>query len=102
MHFTSIVLGVVFTIAGFLFACGKLHIHLSNWKNMPDEEKEKIDIVPLCHNVGAIITLSGLIFLLKGLWADFTGSWFTITMVVWFIVAALDLLYIEKSRRYQK
>ena len=65
-------------------------------------KKEKIDIVPLCHNVGAIITLSGLIFLLNGLWADFTGSWFTITMVVWFIVAALDLLYIEKSHRYQK
>ena len=71
MQFTSIVLGIVFTVAGFLFACGKLHIHLSNWKNMPEEEKESIDIVPLCHNVGAIITLSGLIFLAKGVWIGF-------------------------------
>lgn len=102
MQFTSIVLGIVFTVAGFLFACGKLHIHLSNWKNMPEEEKESIDIVPLCHNVWAIITLSGLIFLAKGVWIGFTSTLFTLTMIAWFVVAALDLLYIEKSRRYQK
>lgn len=69
---------------------------------MPSEEKEKIDIVPLCRNVGVIIMLSGVIFLLKGLWSGFTESWFTLTMVAWFMVAGADLLYIEKSRRYQK
>ncbi|WP_296924989.1 DUF3784 domain-containing protein [uncultured Megasphaera sp.] len=102
MHVASIFLGVFFLLAGVLFACGKVHIHLSNWKNMPSEEKEKIDIVPLCRNVGAIIMLSGVIFLIKGLWSGFTGHWFTLTMVAWFMVAGADLLYIEKSRRYQK
>ena len=64
---------------------------------MPEEEKESIDIVPLCHNVGAIITLSGLIFLAKGVWIGFTSTLFTLTMIAWFVVAALDLLYIEKK-----
>lgn len=102
MHVASIFLGVLFMMAGLLFVCGKIHIHLSNWKNMPSEEKEKIDIVPLCRNVGAVIMLSGVIFMIKGLWSGFTGSWFTLTMVAWFMAAGADLLYIEKSRRYQK
>ena len=42
MDYTCIFFGVLFTIAGFVFACGKGHIHLSAWKNMPQEEKEKI------------------------------------------------------------
>ena len=45
MDYTCIFFGVLFTIAGFVFACGKGHIHLSAWKNMPQEEKEKIKIV---------------------------------------------------------
>ena len=42
MNVTCIFFGVIFTIAGFMFACGKGHIHLSSWKNMTQEEKEKI------------------------------------------------------------
>lgn len=41
MDFTCIFFGILFTIAGFVFACGKGHIHLSEWKNMPQEEKDK-------------------------------------------------------------
>ena len=62
-----IIFGVLFTIAGFLFACGKGHVHLKEWKNMSIEEREKIDIKPLCRNIGEVIMLNGLIFLLKGL-----------------------------------
>ena len=32
---------------------------------MTQEEKEKIKIVPLCRNIGEVIALNGLIFLLK-------------------------------------
>ena len=42
MNLTCIFFGIIFTIVGFMFACGKGHIHLSSWKNMPQEEKEKI------------------------------------------------------------
>ena len=76
MNVTCIFFGVIFTIAGFMFACGKGHIHLSSWKNMTQEEKEKIKIVPLCRNIGEVIALNGLIFLLKGLWPGFENHWF--------------------------
>ena len=42
MNVTCIFFGIIFTIAGFMFACGEGHIHFSSWKNMPQEEKEKI------------------------------------------------------------
>ena len=63
MDFTCIFFGVLFTVAGFVFACGKGHTHLSAWKNMPQPEKDKIKIRPLCRNIGEVIALNGIIFL---------------------------------------
>ena len=100
MNFTCIFFGILFMAAGLLFATGKLHIHLSAWKQMPDEEKDKIRIHPLCLNIGEVIMLNGLIFLLKGLFAGFTSNWFTIAMVAWMIVAGFDVWYIAKSKKY--
>ena len=102
MNLTCIFFGIIFTIAGFMFACGKGHIHFSSWKNMPQEEKEKIKIVPLCRNIGEVIALNGLIFLLKGLCLGFENHWFVTVMIAWFIVAGFDLWYIENSDRYYK
>ena len=102
MNLTCIFFGTIFTIAGFMFACGKGHIHFSSWKNMPKEEKEKIKIVPLCCNIGEVIALNGLIFLLKGLCPDFENHWFVTAMIAWLIVAGFDLWYIENSDRYYK
>ena len=102
MNVTCIFFGFVFTIAGIAFACGKGHIHFSFWKNMSQAEKEKIRIVPLCRNIGKIIALSGIIFLIKGLWSGFENNWFVTAMIAWFIVAGSDLWYIEKSNRYYK
>ena len=49
MDFTCIFFGILFTLAGFWLAFGKGYRHLSLWKNMPQEEKDKINIVPLCR-----------------------------------------------------
>ena len=97
LNCTSIILGIIFTAAGFLFASGKLHVHLTSWKNMSPKEKEKLDIMPLCRNIGEVIMLNGLIFLMRGLWADFSEHWFTAAIIAWFLVAGVDLLYIEKA-----
>ena len=51
MDFTCIFFGILFTLVGFWLAFGKGYRHLSLWKNMPQEEKDKINIVPLCRNV---------------------------------------------------
>ena len=102
MDFICIFFGILFTIAGFMFFFGKAHIHLSAWKNMPQEEKNKIKILPLCRNIGEVIILSGIIFLMKGLWADFSNQWFVGSMVAWLMVSGLDVWYITKSERYKQ
>lgn len=102
MDFICVFLGILFTIVGFLFLFGKAHIHLSAWKNMPQEEKEQIQILPLCRNIGGVIILSGIIFLLKGLWVDFSNHWFMGSMVAWLVVAGLDVWYMTKSQRYKQ
>ena len=53
-------------------------------------------------NIGEIIALNGIIFLLKGLWAGFSDHWFVGAMVAWMIIAGFDVWYIEKSQRYRK
>ena len=92
MDFTCIFFGILFTLVGFWLAFGKGYRHLSLWKNMPQEEKDKINIVPLCRNVGEIIALNGIIFLMNG---------FVFAIIAWLIVAGFDVWYIEKSVRYR-
>lgn len=101
MNVTCIVFGTLFCIAGIVFACGKGHIHLSAWKAMPSEEREKIKIGPLCRNVGEVIALSGIIFLSKGLWSGFSEHWFVCAMIAWLVVAGFDVWHIGKSSRYR-
>ena len=102
MDFICVFLGILFTIVGFLFFFGKAHIHLSAWKNMPQEEKKQIQILPLCRNIGGVIILSGIIFLLKGLWVEFSNHWFMGFMVAWLVIAGLYVWYITKSQRYKQ
>ena len=102
MDFICVFLGILFTTVGFLFFFGKAHIHFSAWKNMPQEEKEQIQILPLCRNIGGVIILSGIIFLLKGLWVDFSNHWFMGSMVAWLVVAGLDVWYMTKRQRYKQ
>ena len=102
MDYTCIFFGILFTVTGILFFAGKLHNHIHAWKNMPEEEKKKVRIVPLYRNIGEIIGLSGVIFLVKGFWPGFKNHWFTVSMVAWLIIAGLDFWYIQKSSRYQE
>lgn len=102
MNLTCIIFGIFFFIGGILFACGKVHIHTSAWKSMPPKEKEKIKIKPLCLNIGEVIALSGIIFLMKGLLPGFSEHWFIWSMIAWFVIAGFDVWYIGKSNRYRK
>ena len=97
----AIFFGALFVVTGLLFAAGKLHGRLKLWQQLPEEEKKKINIVPLCRNIGEVILLSGLLLLLDGVWPDFQSHWFTGAMVAWLIVAGLDVWFITKSSRYQ-
>lgn len=100
MDYICIFFGAVFLIAGIMFASGKGYINSSAFKNMSQKDKEKIKIVPLCRNIGGMIALSGIIFLIKGFWTGFSKRGFMCTMILWLIAAGLDVWYISKSDRY--
>ena len=100
MNIVCVLYGILFSGAGVLFATGKLHGYISAWKQMPEDEKEKIRIEPLCRNIGEVIGLSGILFLLKGLCPGFQDHWFAGAMIAWLIVAGFDVFYIERSNRY--
>ncbi len=102
MDFTCVFFGIIFTIAGIIFAFSKMYTRLNGWKYISQEEKEKIDIEPLCKNIGGMITLNGVIFLIKGFVEGFGNSVFVWAMIAWLVIAGLDVWYISKSKRYIK
>ena len=102
MDIVSIIFGLAFCVAGALFAAGRLHIYLQAWKRMSPEEKEQIRIGPLSRNIGEMIGLAGIIFLINGLWPGFQDHWFAGAMVAWLVISGIDLWVIEKSHRYEK
>ena len=65
MNGACLFLGILFLAAGIYFYSGKAVNHITAWKTMPEEEKRKIHIRPLCRNVGMMIATSGIIFLLR-------------------------------------
>ena len=101
MNITCIFFGIIFLGAGGMFAAGMLHEHISAWRNMPNEEKNKIKIIPLCRNIGGMIALSGVIFLINGLCQGFRDHLFVISMVAWLILSGADLFLIEKKHWYE-
>ena len=101
MNFTCIMFGIIFLITGILFAAGKLHKHITAWKNMPGDEKRRIRILPLCRNIGMVISLSGVIFLINGFWQGFRDHLFVISMIAWLLLAGVDLFFIEKKHWYE-
>ena len=102
MDLTCLVFGVLFTSAGLLFRRGKLHVRLAAWQAMPEEEREKLDVGGLCRNIGGMIALCGLIFLLAGLVPHFEEKFFVWSMVLWLILSGADLYWIEKRGKYYR
>ena len=51
MNGACLFLGILFLAAGIYFYSGKAVNHITAWKTMPEEEKRKIHIRPLCRNV---------------------------------------------------
>ncbi len=96
-----LVLGVVIIVFGILTATGWLLPHLSSWKAIDAKEKEKIRVAPLCHNIGAMMGVAGVIFILYALITPYTQTAFTLTIGAWFVVAIVDIVYIAKSKRYR-
>lgn len=102
MDFTCLFFGIVFLLIGILFAYGKLHTHIKAWTAMPEDEKEKINIRPLCMNIGSMISLCGDVFLAAGLFPFFRSRLFVRCMIFWMIAAGIDAYFIGKNGRYRR
>ncbi len=100
MNITCIIFGVVFLAVGFLFFIGKAHEHIDGYKKMSEEEKSRIQIMPLCKNAGIVIGLAGIGFVIAGTVPIFADKIFIWYMILWFIGTGLDIRYISKSKRY--
>lgn len=97
MNLTCLVFGILFIISGILFFFGKLHSRITAWQNMSEAEKVKIPIVKLCRNIGTMISLCGVIFLISGLVPYFKEYLFIWFMIGWLLISGLDVFLIEKQ-----
>ena len=101
MKITCLCIGILFLGIGFLFANGKLWTYMDMKYAITKEEKAFIQVEKLYQNIGFMIASSGVIFVLNGVWDAFSKQGFTIAMVIWLLLATLDLLYIEKRKQSQ-
>lgn len=67
---------------------------------MTQEEKDAIPMHVLGHNIGTIISLCGLIFIINGIFEKYNRHFFIPSMVIWLVIAGVDVFYIGKSKKY--
>ncbi len=96
----SVIVGVVVLCFGVLFLTGRALPLFRSWRQMPEQEKAGIRVDRLNRNLGAVIIICGLIFLICGVMPDVPGTTFSIAMVVWIALAIADAVFISKSKRY--
>jgi len=82
MDYMCMVLGILFMAGDIIFAFGKIYKYVSAWQKMSDEEKSKIKIKPLCQNIGGMIVLNGITFVLKGCCTGFSDQIFSVAIII--------------------
>lgn len=101
MNITCIIFGILFIAAGIMFFIGKAHEHIESYSRMSEAEKANIKIEPLCRNIGIVIGLAGIGFLIAGVVSIFASKLFIWYMIAWFVGAGFDARFISKSNHYK-
>ncbi len=100
MNLLCLVLGIIICVIGVVFIAGKGHSRLAAWRSMSPAEQARILIGPLSRNIGAMIMLCGIIFLIAAFNEAFKDHVFMWAMIVWFVAAGLDVFFIGRGGRY--
>ncbi|MCD8294494.1 MAG: DUF3784 domain-containing protein [Clostridia bacterium] len=100
ISWACLAVGIVILVIGAVTFAGRFHTLFKDWKRMPEEEKRKIHIKPLCHNIGAAIMVCGALILAAAFSSFFLQKMFSWFMLGWFILAAADIWFISRSKRY--
>ncbi|MCL1835685.1 MAG: DUF3784 domain-containing protein [Oscillospiraceae bacterium] len=89
-------------VVGVAFLTGKAPVFIKAYRLMPEEEKEKINIKPLCRNLSAAFLIAAAIFGAAGYSEVFRLIYFKWAVVGWLALCCADIAYIGKSKRYIK
>lgn len=68
---------------------------------MTPNERSKVNIKPLCRNVGGVISLAGIILIVAGLWEFFLSEVFLWAMIAWIVVVIFDFAFLMKNKSFQ-
>lgn len=69
---------------------------------MSPEQRSKVNIKPLCRNIGTAISIVGVILIVAGLWEFFLSEIFLWAMLAWAVYVVIDFCYIMKNNSFQK
>ncbi len=100
MNWACLFVGIIILCVGAVTFAGKFHTLFKEWRSMPEDEKRKIHIKPLCHNIGAAIMVCGAVILCAAFSSFFLQKMFSWCMLGWFVLAAADVWFISRSKRY--
>lgn len=92
----------VLLIAAVVFFTGKAADYMKGYQTMPEAEKVQINIKALCRNLSVMFLTAAVIFGVTGYSEVFRELYFRWAMLGWFVLGILDLVFISKSKRYEK
>jgi formate/nitrite transporter FocA (FNT family) len=101
MNLQCIVFGIIFLLVGIAFFIGGGQNWIKAWREMPQEEKNKIRLDELSKNIGCVFLVASSIFLISGFSPEFFNAAFIWCMVAWFVLTGIDVAFITKSNRYK-
>lgn len=92
---------IIFMVVSFALYTGKALKYMKSYEGLSDEEKGKIRIIPLCQNISVAILIAAIIFFIAGCSLQFRENLFQWFIVIWIIGCAINLWYIDKSKKYE-
>ena len=87
---------------GVFFVTGKAPQYIKGYREMPEEEKKNINVKALCQNVSVLFFVMTAVFLAAGIFPELGARYLKWALVGWLVLCCADILYIGKSKRYEK
>ena len=95
-----LITALLMSVVGIGFCTGKALRYIKGYQTTPEEEKSKINIKPLCRNLGAVFFIAAAIFGAAGISEIFCLRYFKWAIIAWLALGCADVLYIGKSKRF--
>ena len=94
------IFSIVAFIIGVMLLTGRASFFIRGWRLTQKEEKENVNIKPLCINISIMFFLFSAILAVTGYSEAFREAWFKWAIIGWYALGMADLAFINKSKRY--